>query len=197
MKIISVRMTVASIVLLMVFAAQARGQEAISPEKRALIAEMLEIMNVKKTSEEIMNTVLSQMEKDLPRMMSQMLSQEAKQRRLSEKEMKELEDYLNRTSARLTSKFRELFAKRINIGEVIEQISYPLYDKFFTEAELKDLVGFYKTPTGLKAIKVVPELMGESMQRSNALIMPKIMDLINEIKEEQLREMDKAIKSKN
>ena len=197
MKIGPIKITIASFALLALFAAQAKAQENISPEKRALIAEMLEVVDSKKTAEEIMNTVLAQMEKSLPEMMGQMLQQESKQRRLSEKEQKELESYLSQTSVRLLAKFRELFARRINLGEIIEQISYPLYDKFFTEAELKDLVSFYKTETGRKAVKVMPELMGESMRRSNDLMMPKIMALINEIKEEQLKEMDAVIKPKN
>jgi uncharacterized protein len=197
MKTGSIKMITASLAFLLLFAAQSKAQETISPEKRALIAEMLEVMDARKTSEEIMNTVLAQMEKDLPEMMGRMLRQEANQRRLSEKEQKELESYLNQTSVRLVAKFRELFTRRINLGEIIEQISYPLYDKFFTEAELKDLVGFYKTPTGRKAMKVMPELMGESMQRSNDLMMPKIAALIDEIKAEQLKDIEAVIKPKN
>jgi len=197
MRFTSLKVIIALFIFMTIFAPQAKAQDAISPEKRALIAEMLQVMDSKKTSEEIMNTVLLQMEKDLPEMMRQMLAQEAKQRRLSEKEEKELEEYLNQTTARLLVKFRELFVKRINLGEVMDQITYPLYDKFFSEAELKDLIGFYKTPTGQKAMKVMPELMSDAMQRSNALIMPKIMDLLNEIREEQLKDLDKVIKQKN
>lgn len=39
----------------------------------------------------------------------------------------------------------------------------PIYDRNFTEAELDDLLAFYGTSTGKKAIAVMPRLMQESM----------------------------------
>jgi hypothetical protein len=36
-----------------------------------------------------------------------------------------------------------------------------VYAKYFSDKELDDLIRFYKTPTGKKAAKVLPDLMGE------------------------------------
>ena len=36
-----------------------------------------------------------------------------------------------------------------------------VYAKHFSDKELDDLIRFYKTPTGKKAAKILPELMGE------------------------------------
>jgi hypothetical protein len=40
--------------------------------------------------------------------------------------------------------------------------SAKVYDKHYSEAELKDLVGFYKTPTGRKTLSVLPQIMAET-----------------------------------
>lgn len=67
----------------------------------------------------------------------------------------------------------------------MEQIYYPLYDKYFTEAELKDLIAFYKSPTGRKLLHATPQLTQAAMLKSNELLMPKIMVLLNELREEE------------
>jgi len=40
-------------------------------------------------------------------------------------------------------------------------LAIPLYEKHFTENELDDLIAFYRTPTGQKAVKELPALMQE------------------------------------
>jgi hypothetical protein len=47
-----------------------------------------------------------------------------------------------------------------------------IYGKRFTTKELGDLIAFYKTPTGRKAARLLPELMGE-VGTKMAQIMPQ------------------------
>lgn len=39
----------------------------------------------------------------------------------------------------------------------------PLYDKYFTADEIKQMIAFYSTDLGKKTIRVMPQLLGESM----------------------------------
>lgn len=41
---------------------------------------------------------------------------------------------------------------------------YPIYNKYLTLAELKELTAFYKSPVGQKAITVLPQMSRESMR---------------------------------
>lgn len=41
---------------------------------------------------------------------------------------------------------------------------YPIYARYFTLEELQGLIAFNKSPAGLKANQVMPQLMAESMQ---------------------------------
>jgi hypothetical protein len=52
----------------------------------------------------------------------------------------------------------------------------PIYQKHFTKAEVDEIVRFYHTPVGQKAIKVMPTVLQESMQASQPWVqeaMPK------------------------
>lgn len=40
-----------------------------------------------------------------------------------------------------------------------------LYARHFTAVELKDLIAFYRSPTGVKALRVLPDVMAEFMQQ--------------------------------
>jgi len=40
----------------------------------------------------------------------------------------------------------------------------PIYDKYYSEADIKALIKFYQTDIGKKTIKVMPMLIGESMK---------------------------------
>ena len=54
--------------------------------------------------------------------------------------------------------YRELF----NAEEIIERL-IPLYDKYYTEEELWDIIQFYESPAGKKAIEATPKIMKESI----------------------------------
>ena len=54
-----------------------------------------------------------------------------------------------------------------------------IYARHFTAAELRDMLAFYKTPTGQKALKEMPTLMTEVF----AMIMPKIQSVQGQILE--------------
>lgn len=174
--------------LMSVFLIKANAQEMIAPQKRALIKELLEVTEAKKMSESITNMMLLQMESNYPEMMSQMLSETGV---LQSKKEKERMNKLNESRLRFSRRFRELYSERVNLAGVIEEIYYPLYDRYFTEGELRDLIVFYKSTTGKKSIRVTPQLMQEVMQKSAELLNPKIVQLVNEILQEEKERLSK------
>jgi hypothetical protein len=52
--------------------------------------------------------------------------------------------------------------------ESFQQLIYPIYNKYLTLEEIRELIRFYKTPVGKKAISVIPKMMQESMQAGQA-----------------------------
>ncbi len=50
-----------------------------------------------------------------------------------------------------------------NLGSLMEAV-VPLYTKYFTGAEVKELIGFYSTDLGKRLVGAMPGLMQEGMQ---------------------------------
>ncbi len=75
---------------------------------------------------------------------------------------KEAEDFFGGIDAILGispgKQSESLFSEGKALEESINEIYFPLYDKNFTESELKELLRFYKSPVGRKVVKMIPNL---------------------------------------
>ncbi|HLG14843.1 MAG TPA: DUF2059 domain-containing protein [Blastocatellia bacterium] len=166
-------------------AAAANAQESgkpDTPEKRALVKELYVLTRADKTAENMMSAILNQMEGDLPRQLSQVLLSVPG---LSATERANIEARISESTGRVLKRFRELLPQRVNIGEVVEQVFDQVYGKYYSEEELKDLVSFYKSPTGQKSVSLMPQLIQDSIQKTAELVNPKILELTNEIMKEE------------
>jgi hypothetical protein len=74
------------------------------------------------------------------------------------------------TLAELRKEFERI--QKENLA-VVMQDAPPIYARFFTAAELKELAAFYRTPIGRKALKVLPQVMGEFTQT----MMPRLQEV--------------------
>ena len=61
----------------------------------------------------------------------------------------------------------------LSVDEVIKQI-IPVYGKYFTEEELKELLTFYKSQTGRKYLTLMPQIIQDSMKASMAYFQSKM-----------------------
>ena len=156
----------------------ASAQTAPSP-KRALIKELLELTRAGDIANDILSQNLAQMEVELPKLLSGFLED-------SGLEGEALKKQANATALRIIKRYQERVPKVLDMKQITEQISYTLYDQFYTEAELKDVIAFYKTSTGQKVITTTPKLTSESIRLSNQLVLPKITNLIQEIVKEEI-----------
>jgi uncharacterized protein len=65
-----------------------------------------------------------------------------------------------------------------------------IYADTFTEQELKDIIAFYKSPSGQAFIAKQPELMKRSMQISEKMmtnVMPKVQEMSNQMRENLMK----------
>jgi uncharacterized protein len=77
--------------------------------------------------------------------------------------MKELSDPARRSSApMLPNEFWDRLLKEAKPEQMIEML-VPIYDKYYTEPDLDELLVFYKTPLGKKLLDVGPKVMMESV----------------------------------
>jgi hypothetical protein len=172
--------------LILSLASGVKAQQSVPPVKRELIKEIIVLLDLYKTTDALIDSMLLQSEKDLSAVLSQTVSKEANS---TTGEQAALESQLNESAARMHKRFKQLFRERVNFAQILDEIMYALYDKYFTENELRDIVAFYKTPTGRKTIEVLPQLFAESMQRTSAALLPTIQQITNEIIDEEMQQL--------
>ena len=58
------------------------------------------------------------------------------------------------------------FAKFLSkdLSSAVLDLSVPLYAKYFSDAEIKELIAFYQTPVGRKLVSVNPQLLSDVQQ---------------------------------
>lgn len=82
------------------------------------------------------------------------------------------------------------------MARVIEDVSVDLYDKYFTEDEIKDLIVFYKSHTGKKTTEVLPKMFGESMTNTMDAVKPKVLEIVAQLVNEETARVKKELETK-
>ncbi|TXK46445.1 DUF2059 domain-containing protein [Pontibacter qinzhouensis] len=75
---------------------------------------------------------------------------------------------LKSSNPNIPTEFFTEFQKEFNAELLLKSIA-PIYDKHYTHDEVKQLIKFYQTPLGKKAISTMPLIMEESMEMGQEL----------------------------
>lgn len=136
-----------------------------SQKQRALLEEMMEVIDMKKTETEIFDAIIGSMQEQF---MAEVQGGDPAE--LEEAKWK-------------FERFRHLL-RNSDLHATTREMYIELYAKYLTESELADLIAFYRTPTGKKSIEIMPQLMAEAMQRSGAVLGPKIQAIVEQVEKE-------------
>ena len=162
-----------------------RAQEPPTSDKASLIKELVELTNARGNAEAIMNAVIGEVRKERERLFELAISELGP---LSQKEREDLIRKKGEDESRLDERVMELFRQKIDLGKVVDEVSHALFDKYYTAEELRDLIAFYKTPTGQKSIKIMPQLFADSMAETGKRLLPQLEPIMKQvIEEERLR----------
>lgn len=148
--------------------------------------ELLGLMNAGYNSEAVANQFMEQLQAPVASLISNEVRGWIQEQKLAPAEQKRLEAEVAGTVQRVLTRVRAEFPKRVNYRELTEKVISEIYDKYFTEAEVKDLIVFYKTSTGQKFIRLVPQISAEMFPRLEKLIGPELTQLINESFDDEL-----------
>lgn len=154
----------------------------LTPEKQALITELFRLTKADQMAQQAASLMLDQLSAEMPSLVGKALEQSDE---VKGKSPEEVVRVIEERSQHALDRIKQLMPERLNWNDAIQQILVPIYDKHFTESELRDLVAFYKTPTGQKAIDVIPAVMGEAMQRGTELLGARMMKLVADVIEEE------------
>ena len=163
----------------------AKSEAEASETKQEMISELLTIVGIVGMAEQMRDqqsvVELMRMQPSYHQMMEWATSQEAD---LPEEDRQLLLARFDDFDA-FAERFRALFIERLNFSTIIETVYPPLYDKTFSEAELRQMVAFYRTPVGRKSIEVMPSLMQEAAAGIEEAVWPLSIGLIQEIVAEE------------
>ncbi len=60
----------------------------------------------------------------------------------------------------------------------------PIYDRHLSHEEIRGLIQFYETPLGRRLVKVLPQIMQESMAAGEEWGTERILEVLREMAEE-------------
>jgi hypothetical protein len=176
-----------------VLLAQANAQNTVAPEKQAAIKEISTLMNADNQFEQLVDVFSAQMDETRRLTIKAIVDERTD---LSAADKKQLVDSLLTNDNAAAKKYRERLMAKIDYRAMMDEMLLVVYDKFFTLEELKDLLVFYKSPTGQKMVRLMPDIAAESMKVTQTKLLPKLMDAMKEIEQEDRREIEQKIEAK-
>jgi len=64
--------------------------------------------------------------------------------------------------------FFEKFHAKLDVQKLLD-LAVPIYDKYFSDADIKGLIQFYQTPLGQKTVKALPQITAELTDAGRAM----------------------------
>ncbi len=117
------------------------------PEKLNNIKNLLEITGMRNLTRQILNQMLVAMKSEMRNLTRQILNQ--------------MLVAMKSEYPQVPQKFWDTFIAEIKPDDMINEF-IPLYSKYFTNDEIKQMIAFYQTPLGQKTLSVMPQLSSES-----------------------------------
>jgi hypothetical protein len=158
----------------------AYAQDAITPEKKALIKELVKLLNTSTNSEAVVDQFLDQGLKQSAPLISKALLMEIPQDKLSPDEAKRLQSEADEATQRIFVRIRTEFPKRVNLGELLDRVGLEMYAKHFNEEEIKELITLYKSAAAQKFLRVLPQITAEMLPKVQEWVTPALTQLMEE-----------------
>ena len=133
------------------------SQETISAEKRTLIQEVMELTNTVNLGVKTEFKVTD--------FQDSLLAMIAQDKELDDSQRLELKKIVSESNERITKQIQDFNEDKNNSSDLLKEVNFRFYDKTFTENELKELVVFYRTPTGQKSAKFMMSFVNQLSQQ--------------------------------
>jgi len=141
----------------------APAQDTVTSEKKTLVKELLGLMRGSENSGAIANQLMDQLQPAVAGELSNNMRGWMQKQKWPPAEQKRLEALVDETIQRILTRIRAEVPKRANFAELIERVEVEVYNKHFTDTEVKDLIVFYKTSAAQKFARILPQIIAEIM----------------------------------
>lgn len=185
---------IAAIAAVLCLQAVSFGQQQISESKRKLIAELIEVMDLEKSSKQIQDSVMDSQERLIMKIFDETLQGNDLNDEMRNRTNTILKASTKRTMEKMKTRMAEL-----NWDKFYDDLLYKVYDKYFTEEDLQIMVDFYRSETGKKMLANQVNIFSDTMGEMEEKMMPQLIKIITEISDEETKllrqDLEKALSS--
>ena len=118
----------------------------------------------------------------------------AEDKELTDAQRQSLRKSVDEATARVDKTARDFLNDQTQIAKLSEEVIFRIYDTSFTETELKELIAFYRTPTGQKAAVFLPSLSNRVQTEFGPVIQQKLQALIQPMLQTEIEQLKQKIK---
>ncbi len=162
--------------------AAAPAPVVVTPEARAAIKELFDVMSTK----ENLGKTFAAMSQTLAPQMAQAMNQQIEANATLTPELKaKVRSGMNEPFSNAVKDAQGIVTSPKLVDETIEKM-YPIYAKYYTVAEIKQLVAFYKSPIGAKTLTAMPAAINESLQAGVQAFQPRVAALMDKTLKAQI-----------
>lgn len=174
--------------------AAAPGLAAGNPEAEAAARELIELSGAKAQYQQMLMVMTQSIQTGF----STGLAKALKEKPLAPAQRKQAKDILDRHFSRFIGEYQGYLKQTLPWEKLVEEVYLPTYLKHFSAQELKEVITFYRSPTGRKFAEKGPSLSREAAQAINNQYGKALQRQAERLTQETLRqiglELDKLSK---
>jgi uncharacterized protein len=157
--------------------APAPAAAQVDPAATAAVKELIEVMKLR----EMMQMSFTQMQQNMPQMMLQGATAAINANpKLNPAQKKDAIAAVGKELPQAAKAVADAMSDPKMMDELIAEMM-PLYTRHYNAEELRAMTAFYRSPVGAKMLQTMPQIMGESMQISQRVVMPRMMAMIEKL----------------
>lgn len=151
-------------------------------EKLKLIKELLVASRTTRNARVGFDLVFSQQMKGLTSSLADRIDRNPM---LTQAQKTEAKADMTQAFERRTKRFNELVNEQLHLDEAIEQVFIPMFDKHFTDEEIRQMLVYFKSPVGQKSLDLLPQMSVEAAMTLNKQLVPKLKEISIQVEEEE------------
>lgn len=156
--------------ILILSAIDARSQQSVMTEKQDLVMKFRKL-----TGADNVNLTLNVSFEDVK---SDLIATVDAEGALTDSQRSELRKSAVEAYDRLDTQLKEFLNDKPQITKLSEAAVFQVYDQAFSDAELRELIAFYSTGTGQKALQFLPTLPTQVQKAFQSVLIPKVQEFI-------------------
>lgn len=179
--------------LSVVFLVPTAAQTDAAAEKQAAVNELVALMNGGDRARSLVDAMTVQIQATRDSTVQALLNERTD---LSVADRKAIQEMLAADRTNSVKRYTDKLMEKLDYSNLVVEVAYTVYDKYYTLEEIRELTTFYKSSVGQKSLEMMTPIMTDTMQLVQARLLPKIPEVFREIQEENRREIIQKIEAR-